>query len=158
MPACPCTSQLLGCASQGASGDETEGEQGPCSGRATGEGHQAVREGVAATQIFLKEAGPIAQLGWRHPLGAGQAKGTVVGMERGTRSLAAVGNPMKRGLGHMWLGLRCQEPRTRFHDSLASICRLLFQHARHILGSGAELIGPAPGAHSPWAPESHKAT
>lgn len=89
-------------------------------------------------EIFLKEAVPIAQLGWRHPLGAGQAKGTVVGMERGTRSLAAVGNPMKRGPGHMWLGLRYQEPWTRFHDSLASVCRLLFQHARHILGSEAE--------------------
>lgn len=42
--------------------------------------------------------------GWADNV-AGQAKGTEVGMERGTESLAAVEAPMRRGSGHVWLGL-----------------------------------------------------
>lgn len=49
-------------------------------------------------EIFLKEAVPIARLGWRHPLGAGQAKGTVVGMERGTQS-GCSGESYEEGTG-----------------------------------------------------------
>lgn len=56
MPACPCTSQLLGCASQGASGDETQDEP-----QEEKDARQSGREWQP--EIFLKEAVPIAQLG-----------------------------------------------------------------------------------------------
>lgn len=67
----------------------------------------------------------------------GQAQGPELGMERGRES-GCSGGPMRRGSGHMWLGLRCPAKSFGWVSSSSSQ-HLLSDHSVPGTSQGAEL-------------------